>query len=102
MAVDLWLKSTGAAQDVLVNTEIRREVSDELVAALPLHQLAGLSGTANLSFTWDSAGIPAGYYNIRVQVMNSKGETLTEQTTPITLGKSAAAVTQFSHSPGAL
>jgi hypothetical protein len=100
VAITLWLSSTGAAQDVMVEATIRDGSSDDLVAGLPLRTLHDLAGTASYALTWESVGFPAGDYVVQVALRDSAGHLLDRAMEDFRLGIATGEVTAFSATPG--
>jgi hypothetical protein len=97
--VDLTLKNTGEAQDVVVRASIQRHGSGEWVDGLLLRTLHGLRGTASFAPRWDNDGFPAGYYDVVVTLRDSAGNLLDESAETFKVGVSAGEITGFSAAP---
>ena len=60
VSADLWLTNSGAAQDAVVAATVRDAFGQTLVDGLQLGMLHDLSGPSQVSFEWDSSGLPVG------------------------------------------
>jgi hypothetical protein len=99
VVVDGWLENSAAAQDLYANLEIRHRVSNELVSSLPLQRLQQVTGSAGLSFVWDSTGYPAGGYYADLTIIDIEGHILAEDSAEFDLGILFAQVDEFIVSP---
>jgi len=85
VAVDMWLKNSGEAQDVVVSTVIKQYSSDETIDSLPLRTLKDLVGDASLTVEWDSGGTEPGNYCVEVDLTDSSGNLLDNKRVAISL-----------------
>jgi hypothetical protein len=97
--IQVWVENSAQVQDVYVSAEIRRQVSGELVGALPLRRMESLNGPASLYLSWNSAGTPAGGYDILVTLVDEQGKILAEGARGFDLGVTAGDVTQLKLTP---
>lgn len=96
--VDIGLASA-APTDVVVEASVHHAVSDEVVDGLLLRTLTGLSGEAAFATSWDSRGVAAGDYYMRVTLRDAAGDLLDQATRQIQLGAVSAEVTGLSATP---
>ena len=96
--VEIGLASTAPA-DVVVEASAQRAVSDEVVDGLLLRTLTGQSGEATFATTWDSRGVAAGDYYVRVTLRDAAGDLLDQATRQIRLSAVSAEVTALSATP---
>jgi hypothetical protein len=87
VAVDMWLKNSGQAQDVVVSTVIKQYGSDETINSLPLRTLKDLVGDASLTAEWDSGGTEPGNYYAEVTLTDSSGNLLDNKRVVINLAE---------------
>ncbi|MFC1981541.1 glycoside hydrolase family 66 protein [Chloroflexota bacterium] len=83
VAVEMRLKNSGEAQNVIVSTIIKQYGSDETVDSLPLRTLKDLAGDASLTVEWDSSGTEEGYYYVEVNLSDAAGNTLNKKTAAV-------------------
>jgi hypothetical protein len=94
------LENSGPAQDVIVSATVRRGLSGELVAGLPLRNLHQVQGAASCALTWNSAGAAAGPYYLDVELRDLNGNLLDQAAAEFQLGITAGEITAFSATPG--
>jgi len=99
VSIDLWLKNSGEAQDVIITTVVVEESSDEMADGLPMHSLEGLAGLASFSYQWDSTGIDPGYYNIEVEIRDNSGSVLDREMIGLEIGIYTGELQTFTATP---
>ncbi len=99
VSIDLWLRNSGDAQDVIITTVVMDESSDEMADGLPMHSLKGLAGLASFSYQWDSTGVDPGYYNIEVEIRDSSGNVLDRKMTGVEVGIHKGEIQTFTATP---
>jgi hypothetical protein len=86
VTLNLALANTGAPTDTFVSAALRQIGNSALVAGLPLKAVHGLSGTASLALEWNSAGVPAGNYQLVVDLLDSEGKVQDSAASELSLG----------------
>ena len=86
VTLNLVLANTGAPTDTFVSAALRQIGNNALVAGLPLKAVHGLSGTASLAIEWNSAGVPAGNYQLIVDLLDDEGKVQDTASTELTVG----------------
>ena len=86
VTLSLALANTGAPTDTVVSAALRQIGNNDLVAGLPLKAVHGLSGTALLDLVWNSAGVPAGNYQLVVDLLDSEGTVQDSAASELTVG----------------
>lgn len=80
IVIDLLVNSFGEAQDVVVNFDLRRYGSDEMIDGLPLRSLKKLIGEASLTARWNSDNAEPGFYYVEASLTDSAGNLLDKNT----------------------
>ncbi|HYK92169.1 MAG TPA: Ig-like domain-containing protein [Acidobacteriota bacterium] len=100
VTVSLALENKGnESKDVIVSTAVRDEGTREAVGGLPLRTLKNLKGKSSYSGTWNSTGMPPGYYSAMVELRDTNGTLLDRKTKTFRLDAPAGEITQFSAAP---
>jgi hypothetical protein len=100
LKIDMMLTNTGASQDVIVNTVIKRSGQDEIVRGFALRTLKEFKASAaSFSEQCDTTGFVPGYYYAEVALKDTNGELLDKKTQVFKLGISSIEIKDFSAAP---
>ncbi len=100
VTLSLALENKGTeSKDVIVSASVRDEGTGEAVGGLRLRTLKGLKGRSSYSGTWDSRGMPPGYYCVRVELRDANGTLLDHKTKTFRLNALAGEIAGFSATP---
>jgi hypothetical protein len=95
VAVDLQVENRGEPRDVVLSAVVKRADSGEVVSGLLLRTLVQMSGPASFSTTWDSAGLPAGDYEVEAVLSEMEGRVLNRRTITFGLGVVSGEITDL-------
>ena len=76
VAIEIGLKNSGEAQNIVVSAIIKQYGSDETVDSLPLRTLKDLVGDASLAVEWDSHNFSIGDYLLEATLLDTVGNVL--------------------------
>ena len=93
------IENSGEPRDVSVSAEIHRAGMSEIVGGLPLRTLTALRGSAEFAPIWESAGFPAGSYEVEVVLRDSAGAVLNRRATVFALGVPDVQILSFNAGP---
>ncbi|MFO7742638.1 MAG: DNRLRE domain-containing protein [Anaerolineae bacterium] len=96
---EIWLKNTGAAQDVSVTAVIKTYPTEEPAVGLALQTLAGLTGVASFAHEWDTEGFDPGGYTLEVTLTDAQNQILDRSTRMFHLGVASGQATDLSVTP---
>jgi len=99
VGVDLQIENLGEPRDVSVSAVVKRSDSAEVISGLLLRTLRQMAGPASFSAEWDSAGFPAGLYEIEAVLADPEGSVLERRTATFTLGSVSGEITDLSLAP---
>ncbi len=99
VAVELQIDNRGEPRDVSVSAVVKQADTGEVVSGLLLRTLRQMSGPASFSAEWDSAGFPAGGYEIEVVLTDVEGSVLDRRTVTFMLGTVNGEITSFAVTP---
>ncbi len=74
--LNIDLRNSGDAQDIIASIAIKRYDTGELVDGLPLRSLKNIAGDASLTMAWDSTNSEPGYYKAEAILMGKNGNIL--------------------------
>jgi hypothetical protein len=100
VVVDIGLRNTGQAQDVVVGAVVSLHGSGAPAGSLMLSTLDELTGTASFSPMWDSSGAVAGLYDVEVTLRSADGNLLDRESQMFQLGASVGEIVAFTAAPG--
>jgi len=95
----ILIANSGAPQDFIVGTTIRRSGSAEALTGLPLRKLTGVTGTALVDLAWNSGSAANGRYEADIALMDVEGHTLDSTVVSFPVGSPLLLVTKLEASP---
>ncbi len=99
VAINVIANNSGEAQDIFLNTIVKRYPSLEVLDSLPLVSIKGLKGDGLITQEWDTKGFDAGNYLFEVSLLDTSSNILDKEICHLSLGRALIEIKNFSVSP---
>lgn len=99
VAINVIANNSGEAQDIFLNTIVKRYPSLEVLDSLPLVSIKGLKGDGLITQEWDTKGFDAGNYLFEISLLDTSSNILDKEICHLSLGRALIEIKNFSVSP---
>ena len=97
--LDVLLNNSSDAQDVYINTIVRKSAAPEVVDSLQLMSIKGLKGDGLVTQEWDTKGFNTGKYIFETSCLDTSNNILDKEASVVILGKTFIEIKSFSVIP---